>query len=213
VSRRAVLAGATGLVGGELLDLLLEDGTWAEVVTVGRRAVERSHPRLVQRIVSFPDLGELPACTDVFSCLGTTIAKAGSRTAFRAVDHDAVVALAGAAHRAGAERFLHVTALGASPTSRVFYNRVKGETERDAAASGVPAVIAFRPSMLDGDRAESRPAERAGLLAMRLAGPLLGRYRPTEVHALAAAMVAEARSGRSGHRVVDAGDLGGPPAR
>jgi uncharacterized protein YbjT (DUF2867 family) len=218
MSRTAVLAGATGLVGGVLLDRLLEDDTWDHVVTVGRRTVDREHPRLEQRVVSFTDLPDLGPCTDVFSCLGTTIRAAGSQEAFRAVDHAAVVALAGASYRAGAERFLHVTALGASPRSRIFYNRVKGETERDVAASGVPATVAFRPSMLDGRRSESRPAEQIGLVAMRAVGPLLGRYRPTPVEALAAAMVTEARAERPGHRVVEAGDiqsldLGGDSAR
>jgi uncharacterized protein YbjT (DUF2867 family) len=205
--RTAVIAGASGLVGGHLLDLLLEDDTWDQVVSVGRRELDRTHPRLEQRVVDFADLGALPACEDVFSCLGTTIKVAGSQEAFRAVDHDAVVAVAEAAYRAGAERFLHVTALGASPGSRIFYNRVKGETERDVAASGMAATIAFRPSMIDGDRPERRPAEQLGLVAMRAVGPLLGRYRPTPVTALAAAMVAEAKAGDPGHRVVEPQDF------
>ena len=218
VTRTAVLAGASGLVGGHLLEVLLEDGAWDHVVSVGRREVELRHPRLEQRVVDLAHLGELPPCTDVFSCLGTTIKAAGSQAAFRAIDHDAVVALAEAAYRAGAERFLHVTALGAAPGSRIFYNRIKGETERDVAASGVAATVAFRPSMLDGQRAESRPAERVGLLAMHTAGPLLGRYRPTRARDLALAMAAEAKAERPGHRVVDAGeirsvDLGGRTPR
>lgn len=207
MTRAAVLAGATGLVGGVLLDRLLADATWDRVVVVGRRRVERQHPKLEQQVVSFTDLPDLAPCTDVFSCLGTTIRAAGSQDAFRAVDHDAVVALAEAAYRAGAARFLHVTALGASPRSRIFYNRVKGETERDVAASGVAATAAFRPSMLDGDRREARPAERVGLVAMRSVAPLLGRYRPTPVAALVSAMVAEARAGRPGHRVVEAAEI------
>ncbi|MBW8750750.1 MAG: NAD(P)H-binding protein [Propionibacteriales bacterium] len=218
MTRTAVLAGATGLVGGHLLEVLLEDGAWDHVLSLGRRDVELRHPRLEQRIVEFADLGELPPCTDVFSCLGTTIKAAGSQAAFRAVDHDAVVALAEASYRAGAERFLHVTALGATSRSRIFYNRVKGETERDVAASGVPETVAFRPSMLDGHRADSRPAERVGLAAMRAVAPVLGRYRPTRVHDLALAMAAAAKAGQPGHRVVDAGeirsvDLGGRTPR
>lgn len=207
-ARTAVIAGASGLVGGALLDVLLHDYTWDRVVSVGRRELDRQDPKLEQRVVDFADLGELPACTDVFSCLGTTIKVAGSQEAFRSVDHDAVVAMAEAAYRAGAERFLHVTALGASPGSRIFYNRVKGETERDVVASGVPATVAFRPSMLDGDRADSRPAERVGLVAMRAVAPLLGRYRPTRVRDLALAMATEAKAERAGHRVVDAREIG-----
>jgi uncharacterized protein YbjT (DUF2867 family) len=207
MTRTAVIAGASGLVGSHLLDLLLDEDTWIQVVSVGRRELDRAHPRLEQRVVDFAALGELPQSTDTFSCLGTTIKVAGSQEAFRAVDHDAVVALAEAAYRAGTERFLHVTALGASPRSRIFYNRVKGETERDVAASGVPTTVAFRPSMIDGERPERRTAERLGLVAMRAAGPLLGRYRPTPVTAIAAAMVAEAKAGRLGHRVVEPQDF------
>lgn len=208
MTRTAVIAGATGLVGRQLLDRLLNDGTWAEVVSVGRREVDVQDPRLEQRVVDFADLGALTPCTDVFSCLGTTIRKAGSQAAFRAVDHDAVVALAEAAHRAGAERFLHVTALGASPSSRIFYNRVKGETERDVAASGVPTTIAFRPSMIDGERPERRPAESLGLAAMRVVGPLLGRYRPTPVDTIVSSMVAQAKVEHPGHRVVEPQQMG-----
>lgn len=208
MTRTAVIAGATGLVGGQLLDLLLEDGTWDQVVSVGRRRLERRHPRLEQQVVSFADLDSLSPCTDVFSCLGTTIKKAGSQDAFRAVDHDAVVALADAAYRAGAKRFLHVTALGASPHSRIFYNRVKGETERDVAASGVPTTVAFRPSVIDGERAERRPSERLTLAAMRTVGPVLGRYRPTPVATIAAAMVNEAKADAPGHRVVEPQQMG-----
>jgi len=120
-----------------------------------------------------------------------------------------VVALAAACSRVGAERFLHVTALGASPRSRIFYNRVKGETERDVAASGLPSTIAFRPSMIDGERPDAnRPGESIGLVAMRAVGPLLGRFRPNRASDIALAMVREAKAGTPGHRVVEAGDLG-----
>ncbi len=209
--RTAVIAGASGLVGSHLLGALLADGHWDRVISVGRREVEVADPRLEQLVVPFPDIGDLPATDDVFSCLGTTIKKAGSQDAFRAVDHDAVVALARAGHRAGAAQFLHVTALGSSASSRIFYNRVKGETERDVAASGIPTTVAFRPSMIDGERPESRTAEHVGLVAMRAAGPLLGKFRPNRATDIAAAMVREALAGRTGHRIVDAPDLGRTP--
>ncbi|WP_221177323.1 NAD-dependent epimerase/dehydratase family protein [Nocardioides marmoriginsengisoli] len=209
MTRTALIAGATGLVGSHLLDQLLADDHWDRVVSVGRREVDRSDPKLTQLIVPFPGIGDLPAADDVFSCLGTTIKVAGSQDAFRAVDHDAVVALAEAAHRAGATQFLHVTALGASARSRIFYNRVKGETERDVSAAGVPATVAFRPSMIDGTRPDvSRPGESVGLVAMRAVGPLLGRFRPNRASDIAAAMIREAKASRPGHRVVDAGALG-----
>ena len=209
MTRTALIAGASGLVGSHLLGVLLEDDAWDKVISVGRRTLDRSHPKLEQLIAPFPQIGDVPAADDVFSCLGTTIKVAGSQDAFRAVDHDAVVALATAGHRVGAGQFLHVTALGAAADSRIFYNRVKGETERDVAASGIPTTIAFRPSMIDGARPDAnRPGESIGLVAMRAVGPLLGRYRPNRASDIALAMVREAKVGTPGHRVVDAGAFG-----
>ena len=124
--RTALLAGASGLVGGHLLQHLLDDDTWDRVVSVGRRTVDVPHPKLEQVVTVLPDLPELSSVDDAFCALGTTIKKAGSQEAFSAVDHDAVVALAHVAQQAGAASFLHVTAMGANTRSRVFYNRVKG---------------------------------------------------------------------------------------
>ncbi|MET3963315.1 uncharacterized protein YbjT (DUF2867 family) [Marmoricola sp. OAE513] len=209
MSRTALIAGASGLVGSRLLDLLLADDTWDAVLSVGRREVDRSDAKLEQRVVDLLTLSGLPAVDDAFSCLGTTIKIAGSQEAFRAVDHDAVLAVAAAARAAGATRFLHVTAIGASPDSRVFYNRVKGETERDVAASGIATTVAVRPSMIDGARPDAhRPGESIGLVAMRAAGPLLGRYRPNKATDIARALVREAKSDAVGHRVLDAGQIG-----
>jgi uncharacterized protein YbjT (DUF2867 family) len=205
--RVALIAGASGLVGGHLLEQVLADPTWDRVVSVGRRELRVDDPRLEQRFVDFAAIEDLPQVTDAFCALGTTIRKAGSQEAFRAVDHDAVVALARAALTAGARTFAHVTALGADPGSRLFYNRVKGETERDVAAVGIPSTVAFRPSMLDGHREEPRPAEQAGLAMMRAVAPLLGKYRPTRAEHVAAAMLRAAHEERAGVRVVEAAEI------
>ncbi len=207
MSRTAVIAGASGLVGGHLLELLLADRAWDRVVSVGRRELDLAHPKLTQLVVPFPAIGELPRSDDVFCCLGTTMKKAGGRNAFRVIDHDAVIALAGSAYRNGATHFLHVTALGASPKSKIFYNKVKGDTEYFVEAMGIPTIVAFRPSMIDGERAERRVAEAAGLRAMRLLGPVLGKYRPTRVEDIARAMVNEAKRLEPGHRVVEADEI------
>ncbi len=206
----AWIAGASGLVGGELLARLLRDGGWSRVVSVGRRALPVESPRLEQAIVDFArpaTLAPLPAADVAFSCLGTTRAKAGSRDAFRAVDLDAVVAFARAARDKGARAFLHVTALGAHRRSLAFYSRVKGEVEEAVAALGFATVVALRPSILDGERKERRPAERLGLVAARALAPLLGKYRPTPASAVAAAMVALARDAPAGVHVVEAGEI------
>src|SRR4051812_7727829 len=191
--RTALIAGATGLVGGHVLRLLLADETWDRVVSVGRREVDVQDPKLEQLTAVLPQIGELPPVDDVFCALGTTIKQAGSQDAFRAIDHDAVVALATAAKQSGATAFLHVTAMGAKPGSRVFYNRVKGETEHDVAAVDIPTTVAFRPSIIDGDRTESRPGEHVSLAVMRTLAPVLGPLRPTRAEDIAAAMLRVAR--------------------
>ena len=205
--RTALLAGATGLVGGHLLRLLLADDTWDRVVTVGRREVDVRHPKLEQLTAVLPQIGELPPVDDVFCALGTTIKQAGSQDAFRAIDHDAVVALATAAKQAGATAFLHVTAMGAKAGSRVFYNRVKGETERDVRALGIPTTVAFRPSIIDGDRAESRPGEHVSLAVMRTLAPVLGPFRPTRATDIALAMVRVAQAPSVDTAVVSAREI------
>jgi uncharacterized protein YbjT (DUF2867 family) len=208
--RSAVIAGASGLVGGLLLEKLLASSAYREVVSLGRRALPVTHDKLRQVTVDFAALDGLdpfPAVDDVFSCLGTTIKKAGSKEAFYAVDHDAVVALGRAARAAGAKQMLHVSSLGADPTSSIFYSRVKGETERDVAALDFQATFAFRPSIIDGERAESRTGERIGLAVTRLLAPVLGKYRPTPASGIADAMIREAAASKSGNFVVDAREI------
>lgn len=204
------ISGASGLVGGELLTQLLADNDFATVIAAGRRPLSTKHLKLRQATVDFADprtFADLDPPDAAFCCLGTTIKRAGSREAFRAVDHDAVVTFAKAARDKGARVFVHVTALGADARSAVFYNQVKGETEADVAALGYESVYALRPSILDGDRAESRPGERIGLAVGRALGPILGKYRPTPARAVAAAMIDAAKRGRPGVHVVDAKEI------
>jgi uncharacterized protein YbjT (DUF2867 family) len=127
--------------------------------------------------------------------LGTTIGKAGSKQAFRAIDHDAVLSFAQAALAAGASSFVVVTALGADARSGVFYNRVKGETEADLRALGYASLAIAQPSLLIGERVESRPLERTLVLASRFLAPLLKPIaaRPIEAAVLARALAAIAR--------------------
>src|SRR5687768_196329 len=130
--RSALILGATGLVGRYCLDFLLESGRYHSVLSLGRRRLELSHPRLRQEVLDLDAMGEraeLFGVNDVFCCLGTTIRVAGSRDAFRKVDVDYPVRAAALAADAGADQFLVVSALGADPDSRIFYNRMKGEME------------------------------------------------------------------------------------
>src|SRR5688572_14899351 len=128
-ARVVVVAGASGLVGREILQGLLADDSVAAVHSLGRRELPLTHPKLTQHRGDFKALPALPRVDEAFIALGTTIKVAGSQQAFRAVDFDAVVAVAKAAKAAGARRLGVVSAMGANPRSTIFYNRVKGEME------------------------------------------------------------------------------------
>jgi len=192
----ALIAGASGLVGRHLLDQLLAAPEYDRVISLGRRPLEVSHPKLEQQVIDFAALEKVTAdlhCDDAFCCLGTTIKQAGSREAHRAVDHTAVLAFAWVARRHGAARFFMVSSMGAHPKSRFFYNRVKGETEEALLVLDFDTLALFRPSLLLGRRAQPRLGERVMAALLWLAEPmLLGRlrkYRAIEAAAVARAML------------------------
>lgn len=208
MSRTALVAGATGLVGGHVLEQLLADETWSRVVTVGRRSTPQRHEKLEQRVVDLGALAaqaDLPHVDDMFCCLGTTIKQAGSQEAFRRVDHDFVLAFANAGLRIGATQFLLVSAIGADSDSRVFYNRVKGEVEAAIRKLPYRAVQIFRPGLLLGNRSEFRFGERIAMFVMPIVHPLLigrlRRYHSIHARDVARAMVRIAHDAPRGPNV------------
>jgi uncharacterized protein YbjT (DUF2867 family) len=201
--RSALVLGATGLVGGHVLDLLLADAAWTRVLTLGRRPAARDNPKLEQRVVGFDRVEEHAdafAVDAVFCCLGTTIRAAGSQEEFRRVDHDYPVAAARLASGRGAPHFLLVTAMGADAGSRVFYNRVKGEVERDLLALNYPRTTIARPSLLLGEREEFRLGER---VFERLGWLMPPAYKPIHARDVAAALVRAAHSQESGVQILE----------
>jgi uncharacterized protein YbjT (DUF2867 family) len=204
----AWIVGATGLVGRALLDAALAEPRVERVTAVVRRPLERADPKLAALVVDFDRLEQELAeqnATHAFCCLGTTIKKAGSQTAFYRVDHDYPLAFARAALSAGVKKLAVVTAVGAHPKSSIFYNRVKGELERDLGALGLPELHVLRPSLLLGDREDRRPAERVGIALAKPLGKLmigpLARYRAIEGADVAKAMLALALDAAT-HRAV-----------
>lgn len=193
-SRAAVLAGPTGLVGSRLLGILLRETRYRHVVALSRRPTG-TDPKLEVVDADYDRLGHVlggvtsaDQPVDVFCCLGTTIGRAGSKEAFRRVDHDYVLALGQWARGARARRIIVISAAGADPASRVFYNRVKGETERDLAALRLRSLVIVRPSLLSGQRDEFRLGERLALITARPFRALI----PAGVRPIAAADVARA---------------------
>lgn len=191
--KTALIAGGSGLVGGRLLRLLLDAPEYSAVAAAVRRPLGLGHPKLKEVELPPGAPAASPGPDEVFCCLGTTLAKAGGREAFRAVDYELPLALARWAAESGAKRFHLVTSLGADPRSRVFYSRVKGEVEEAVAAAGVPSVAIYRPALLLGERRESRPAERVAQALLPLAAPLLvgplRDYRPVLGETVARAML------------------------
>jgi uncharacterized protein YbjT (DUF2867 family) len=209
-TRSALLLGGSGLVGGECLKLLLRDETYGRVMALGRRLLPVRHDKLEQHEIDFkrlPDFVPFLLAQDVFCCLGTTIKKAGSQAAFREVDFSYTVELARLCAASGAEQFLLVSALGASAQSRLFYNRVKGETEAAVAELPYKGAHIFRPSLLLGQRQEFRLGERLAERASKLFSFLLkgtwAKYRPIEARAVAAAMLWTAKESEAGLHIYE----------
>jgi uncharacterized protein YbjT (DUF2867 family) len=207
-----MVAGATGLVGREILAALLADKSVTQVHSVGRRKLGREHAKLVQHVVDFAHLPVLPKVDDVYIALGTTIKVAGSQAAFRAIDLQAVEALASAALTGGAARLGVVSAMGADTQSRVFYNRVKGEMEVSLARMGYQSLVIARPSMLEGGREAlqqaPRPGERIGLGLMRALKPLIpANYRAIRAGDVAQSLIQAVALGTPGVATLLSGEL------
>lgn len=192
--RTVLVAGASGLVGREILVALLADDSVLAVHALVRQTVPVEHPRLIQHLVRLDHLPPLPRIDEVLIALGTTIKVAGSQAAFRAVDHDGVLAVARAAMKAGATRLGVVSAMGANARSSVFYNRVKGEMEQALQAMAWPKLVIARPSFLAGQRADLgqpvRSGETLALTLSRWLQPLIpANYRSIEAGKVARALV------------------------
>ena len=213
--RTALLAGATGLIGAELLALLRDSAAYRHTHVLLRRALPgvNADARVTPHVIDFAQLPDpLPAVDDVFIALGTTIKVAGSQAAFRRVDFDHVVATARAAHAAGARRLAVVSALGADPNSSVFYNRVKGEMQAAIAQLDYESVVIAQPSLLIGDRAAlGQPTRKAEVWITRALTPLMGLVprgvRPIKASAVAAALLAAMLNNTPGVRILSSGDM------
>jgi len=207
-----LLAGASGLVGRALLAQLLDDDG-AKVHALLRREVDLpASRRLIRHVIDFGKPGRLPRADELYIALGTTIKVAGSKPAFRAVDFDAVVNVARAAHANGVERVAVVSALGASPKSKVFYNQVKGEMEQALREMRFERLVIARPSLLAGAREVlGQPARLGEQLSLRLLKPLSallpGSVRPIEASVVARAMRLALRTEGLSLQVLESGTM------
>ena len=194
--RIAWVFGPTGLIGSHLLEFLSQNEKYSRIHVFTRRDTGFSHPKVQIHIVDFQKLeSELEKIEpgDLFCCLGTTMKRAGSKEAFRFVDYHLPVEAARIAYEKGGEKYLIVTAMGADTSSVIFYNQVKGETERDIQKYPFKQIAILRPSLLLGDRNENRIGEGIGQVVMGVLNPLMigpmKKYKAIEGKIVAKAML------------------------
>ncbi|MCI0653279.1 MAG: hypothetical protein L0Y39_02195 [Methylococcaceae bacterium] len=212
-SKTVLILGATGQVGQELLHLALQHPGISRVVAPTRRPLP-PHAKLANPIIEFEKLPEDAPWwkADATLCaLGTTRRQAKSKAGFYRVDHDYVLAAARLAWRAGVPAFGLVSSLGADPSSRVFYLKVKGETERDLATLGFASLTIARPSLLiGGPRSGARPVEAFGLvLGKHLASMLPRRYRAVPTLAVARTLLAACLDAPAGLHIIESEQMNG----
>lgn len=208
-ARSVAILGATGLVGSECVRQFAESGEFAPVVALVRRPLAEELARLPveTRIIDFERLEDASGdfrVSHIVCALGTTIKTAGSQERFRRVDHDYPVAAARIGARQGVRHFLLVSSLGANAKSRIFYSRVKGEVEDAIRALAFRSVTIMRPSLLLGERRETRLGESIGKL---FAGITPRRYKPVHARDVAAAMLRAAMEDRPGVRVIESAQI------
>jgi uncharacterized protein YbjT (DUF2867 family) len=208
-SKTATLIGGTGLIGGELLNLLLTDDYFDKVRVLVRRPFNREHPKLEKKLVDFNDNDSLLVALDnsavIFCAVGTTQKKVkGDKEAYRKVDYDIPVHAARFCKLTGCKIFVLVSAVGANSRSNNFYLKLKGEVEDTIKETGIESVHIMRPSMLLGERKESRPLEKIGQPVMKAFSFLLpSKYKPIEAGDVARAMLAASKKNEKGFFVYE----------
>jgi len=208
MAKTALLLGASGLIGNEVLKLLLLDASFERVKVFVRKPLPIEHSKLEQHIVNFEDAGSFSSLIkgDVFfCCIGTTIKTAGSKDEFLKVDYTYALESAETAKKNGIEKFLLISSIGADPCSSNFYLKVKGDIETSLEKLKFKSLIILRPSMLLGDRKEFRFGEAAGKIFMKIFSlAFIGRlkkYKAIEAATAARAMVQLSKSELTGLNV------------
>lgn len=203
--KSALILGASGLIGTEVLKLCLDSDNYDRVVTPVRSLLGVNHEKLSEMVIDFdmPPWEVLFPIDHIYCCLGTTIKKAGSQEHFRKVDHDYPLAFAGAAKKWNTSVFSVVTAAGSNARSKIFYNKVKGELEENLKSLKLNTILVFQPSLLLGDRQEFRLGEKIGTGLAKLTGWMTPRsYRAIAGKTVAQSMVNEALAGRTGFHII-----------
>lgn len=205
MSKKAILLGASGLIGNDLLTKLLNSPKYSEVLTIVRKGLTIEHPKLKELIVDFDRINEYSASIQgdvVFCCLGTTNSKTPDKVQYKKIDYQYPLDVAKIAQNNGATAYHLVSAMGADVNSSIFYSKTKGEVERDLQAIPFKSIYIYRPSLLEGNREEKRSAEKIMIGLMRFLNPLLigglKKYRSIKIETVASAMFKESLTDKEG---------------
>jgi uncharacterized protein YbjT (DUF2867 family) len=208
--KTALIIGSTGLIGSQLLNLLLESPNYARVITFVKRDTGIKHPKLTQHIIDFdkPETyKELVVGDDFFCTIGTTIKKVGSQKAFRKVDFEYPKQFAAFALQNKVKQFLIISSLGADANSGNFYLKTKGEIEDFLKDCNFESVSVLQPSLLLGNRTEFRLGEKAGAFFMKTLSFLffgnLKKYKPIESETVAKALLKIAQTNNKGFKIYE----------
>jgi uncharacterized protein YbjT (DUF2867 family) len=202
---KAVIVGASGLIGSKLLSILLNWPEYDEIISLGRKKIALKNKKLTQFIVDFDHLDSYSEHINgraVFCCLGTTRKKTPDLKEYRVIDYDYPLKLAEIAKKNKVKQYHFVSALGANPDSSAFYLKMKGETEQGIQSVGMDCVRIYQPSLLTGQRNERRLGERLALQVMKVLDPLLPgpfkKYRSIPAYTVAMAMFKESLKNKDG---------------
>lgn len=214
MSKKAILIGATGLIGTDLLQKLLDSSSYTEVLVIARKNMNNNNPKLKQLIIDFDELQEHTneiIGDDVFCCLGTTVKKTPDLKIYKKIDYQYPLDVAEIAFKNGAKNYHLISSMGANAKSKLFYIRTKGEIEKDLQNIAFQSLHIYRPSLLDGHRKEERSAENIMIKLMRMVNPILlgpfRKYRSIKIEKVAAAMLNQANKNLKGVHIYASNEI------
>jgi uncharacterized protein YbjT (DUF2867 family) len=212
--KTALIAGATGLVGSELLKIITESNEYKAIHVLTRKSLNHNSSKIVEHIIDFDKLADFRPeiqIDHIYCTLGTTIKKAGTKENFRKVDFEYVLNLGKIAKANQSKKFLVVSSLGANAKSLIFYSRVKGEAETALKKLSLPHFFIFRPSLLLGNRQEHRAGEKTAASVYKVLAPVfsgpLKKYKGVEAKQVAFAMMQTALNNEVPFKIVESDEI------
>ncbi len=212
--KTALIAGASGLVGSELLKLLIDNDTYDTIHIITRKSLNSKSSKVIEHIINFNELDRFEPKTKidhVFCTLGTTIKKAKTKENFKKVDYDYVLELGKKAKQWSVQKFLFVSSLGASSKSRIFYSKVKGEIEQALKDLSLNQLFIFQPSLLLGARKEHRAGEKTAINVYKVIDPLFfgpfKKYKGIEAKQVAKGMISTALTHTDHFKVLESDEI------